>query len=102
LLPGPTALVVGFSKGGQLRVEGITDEFATLVKTNDSLAKLDAVVKGHMDDSFEIRDENVNATVRNNNKKDQADGDAADSSALTITTGRGRNNNMTSAKKLKK
>jgi hypothetical protein len=103
LLPGPTALVVGFSKGGQLSVEGITDEFATLVKTNDSLAKLDAVVKGHMDDSFEIRDENVNVTVRNNNnKKDQADGGAADSSALTTTAGHGRDNKMASGKKLKK
>ena len=107
LLPGPTALVVGFSSAFQrtnhstLRVEAITDEFATLVKTNDSMAKLDAVVQGHMDDSFQIRDENVNATVRNNNKKDQVDdGDAADSSALCNNMA--KRGNGTSAKKLKK
>jgi hypothetical protein len=64
ILPGPTAMVVGFtstskvggsvsmgvSKGGinqsQLRIEAITDEFATLVKTNDSMVQLDAVVQG--------------------------------------------------------
>merc|ERR1712194_587892 len=38
ILPGPTALVVGLSKGGQLKVEGITDEFATLAKAKDVMA----------------------------------------------------------------
>jgi hypothetical protein len=38
--------------GNFLAVEGITDEFTILVKTKDSLAKLDAVVKGHLDDRF--------------------------------------------------
>lgn len=60
LLPGPTALVVGLSKGGQLRVEGITNEFATFVKTQDVMAKLDAVVEGEMDEGFRVQDENVN------------------------------------------
>jgi hypothetical protein len=54
----------GFSKTGQLRVEGITDEFARLVKTQDIMAKLDAVVEGEMDDGFQVRDENVNVADR--------------------------------------
>ena len=62
ILPGPTAMVIGLSKGRQLKVEGITDEFSRLVKTQDVMAKLDAVVRGDMDDGFLVRDENVNAS----------------------------------------
>lgn len=65
ILPGPTAMVVGLSKGGQLRVEGITDEFATLQKTKDVMATLDAVVHGEFDEGFKIRDENVNKKKSN-------------------------------------
>ena len=65
ILPGPTALVVGLSKGGQLRVEGVTNEFATFVKTQDIMAKLDAVVEGEMDDGFTVQDENVNKAKAN-------------------------------------
>lgn len=60
-------MVVGFTgllKTGQLKVEGITDEFSRLVKTQDIMAKLDAVIEGEMDDGFNVRDENVNATAR--------------------------------------
>ena len=67
ILPGPTAMVVGLSKGGQLRVEGITDEFATLQKTKDVMATLDAVVHGEFDEGFKIRDENVNKKKSNEN-----------------------------------
>ena len=70
LLPGPTALIVSLSKGGQLRVEGITDEFATLVKTQDVMAKLDGVVEGEMDDGFGVRDENVNRSTKHQDATD--------------------------------
>jgi hypothetical protein len=78
ILPGPTAMVVGFTSSvgfgrstsapTRLHVEGITDEFVTLVKTNDSMLQLDAIVKGNMDiSSFQVHDENVNRT---SSKKD--------------------------------
>ena len=60
-------MVVGLSKGGQLRVEGITDEFVTLQKTKDVMASLDAVVHGEFDDGFKIRDDNVNKKREDNN-----------------------------------
>jgi hypothetical protein len=63
ILPGPTALVVGFAKGG-LKVESITDEFSRLYKTQDVMAQLAAVVQGTMDESFRVHDENVNARNR--------------------------------------
>ena len=72
ILPGPTALVVGF-KSGHLKVEGITDEFARLVKTQDVMAKLDAVVQGNMDDGFHVEDENVNR-IRNDKQKQDGNG----------------------------
>mmetsp|Transcript_10571 Transcript_10571/g.20909 ORF Transcript_10571/g.20909 Transcript_10571/m.20909 type:complete len:350 (-) Transcript_10571:342-1391(-) len=80
LLPGPTCMVVGFPssfgfkkkeltatatgdrhvedispsiKVGTLRVEGITDEYATLVQIADHMKKLDAVVTGNHNDSDE-------------------------------------------------
>ena len=53
ILPGPTALVVGMSKGfgggagsGEMRVDCITDEFVHLVKTKDVMAQLDAIYEG--------------------------------------------------------
>ncbi len=51
--------MLGFSRG-QLKAEAITDEFSRLVKTQDIMAKLDAVVKGEMDDGFRVREDNVN------------------------------------------
>lgn len=43
-------------------MEGITDEFATLTKTQDVMASLDAVVHGEFDEGFRVQDENVNKT----------------------------------------
>lgn len=61
LLPGPTAMLVGLSKGKQLRLEGITDEFASLVQTSDVMAKLDAIVTGaELDEGYKYVEENVN------------------------------------------
>ena len=46
-------------------MEGVTNEFATFVKTQDIMAKLDAVVEGEMDDGFTVQDENVNKAKAN-------------------------------------
>lgn len=59
--PGPTALVVSVLKTGQLKVDSITDEFVTLHQSQDTMAKLNAVVKGDMDEGYDVVDENVNA-----------------------------------------
>ena len=75
LLPGPTCLVVGFpqsfgarkkdsttdgeplreetgdKEARTLRVEGLVDEYATLVQIDDHMKKLDAVVIEHTDET---------------------------------------------------
>ena len=80
LLPGPTCLVVGFpqsfgakrkdstteangqpileeedgkEESGKLRVEGILDEYATLVQIDDHMKKLDAIVTENHNDNTE-------------------------------------------------
>lgn len=73
--PGPTAMVVALNRDGQFKVEAITDEFVTLdadTKT-DVMAKLDAVVKGDMDDSYKYREENVNARKRGKKGGEEAE-----------------------------
>ena len=93
ILPGPTALVVGF-KSGHLKVEGITDEFARLVKTQDVMAKLDAVVQGNMDDGFHhVEDENVNRTRNNDKQQSSQDGNGSEEqqpSSKAPTKGKGK------------
>mmetsp|Transcript_21131 Transcript_21131/g.29853 ORF Transcript_21131/g.29853 Transcript_21131/m.29853 type:complete len:202 (-) Transcript_21131:33-638(-) len=96
--PGPTAMVLAFAKQGfgpsdkqtkeRLKVDSITDEFLTLTKTQDTMAKLDAVVKGKMDDGYSVRDENVNDSSANEVKnadqnKNNASDKKRDSSANT-------------------
>mmetsp|Transcript_7304 Transcript_7304/g.16158 ORF Transcript_7304/g.16158 Transcript_7304/m.16158 type:complete len:337 (-) Transcript_7304:25-1035(-) len=64
--PGPTAMVVALTRDGQFKVEAITDEFVTLdtnTRTN-VMDKLNAVVKGDMDESYNVRDDNVNANAK--------------------------------------
>lgn len=58
--PGPTAMVVALGKSGHLKVDSVTDEFVTLQKTSDVMAKLDAVVKGSMDEGYNVVDDDVN------------------------------------------
>jgi hypothetical protein len=85
LLPGPTAMLVALTKGKQLRVEGLTDEFATLVQTQDVMAKLDAIVTGaQMDDGYKVVEENVNRVERN-----KGDGGNAESQKGGTDTKRG-------------
>lgn len=66
--PGPTALIASVNKTGQLKVESLTDEFVTLEKTHDVMARLDAQVKGDMDEGYgaggHANDANVNAPAR--------------------------------------
>ncbi|KAL9183224.1 hypothetical protein ACHAXT_005011 [Thalassiosira profunda] len=75
--PGPTAMVVALNRDGRFKVEAITDEFVTLdadTKT-DVMAKLDAVVRGDMDDSYKYREENVNARKRGKKGEEAEEGD---------------------------
>ena len=59
-------MIASINKGGQLKVEAITDEFVTLEKTHDVMARLDAQVEGDMDEGYSSRrhDANVNAPER--------------------------------------
>jgi hypothetical protein len=85
--------VVGFSRG-QLKAEAITDEFSRLVKTQDVMAKLDAVVMGEMDDGFRVREDNVNYLGRNAAKENQA---AAKETKASTTTGSSRKKRASSS-----
>ena len=69
-------MVVALTRDGQFKVEAITDEFVTLDTTTrtDVMAKLDAVVKGDMDDTYKVREENVNVNSKKKGKKDDDDG----------------------------
>lgn len=43
-----------------MKVDAITDEFVSLTKTTDVMAKLNAVVKGSMDESYKVVDDDIN------------------------------------------
>lgn len=97
--------MVGFSRG-QLKAEAITDEFSRLVKTQDIMAKLDAVVKGEMDDGFRVREDNVNYLGRNSTKEKQASAQETKASSTTGSSKKKRASSSTpggtaSAKKRK-
>jgi hypothetical protein len=62
--PGPTAMILAL-RGGELKVDAMTDEFVSLAKTIDVMAKLNAVVQGSMDASYNIVDDDINK--RNHN-----------------------------------
>jgi hypothetical protein len=66
---GPTALVLVVGKTGQLKVDAITDEFVILEKTQDVMAKLNAVVKGNMDDGYNVVEENVNINKKGERRR---------------------------------
>ena len=71
LQAGPTCIVASMHPligENIIKVESITDEFVTLHKTGDQLKLLDAVVeKGDLDDSFLVKDTNVNLRERGSN-----------------------------------
>ena len=67
-------MIVALNRDGKFKVEAITDEFVTLdtnTKT-DVMAKLDAVVKGDMDESYMYQEINVNRKKKG--KDDEEDG----------------------------
>lgn len=85
IFPGPTALVlvVTNSTNGAadpyLKVEGITDEFCSLVKTGDAMAKMNAAVQDAMEDYYNYEDEDVNRTTKTDSAAaDTAEGSKAD------------------------
>jgi hypothetical protein len=47
-------------RGGEMKVDAITDEFVSLTKTTDVMAKLNAVIKGSMDASYKVVDDDIN------------------------------------------
>ena len=83
LQAGPTCIIASMHPligENIIKVESITDEFVTLQQTGDQLAQLDGVVeKGNLDDSFTVRDHNVNSRDRGGGSNaHQNDDDDAD------------------------
>ena len=69
-------MIVALNRDGKFKVEAITDEFVTLdtnTKT-DVMAKLDAVVKGDMDESYMYQEINVNRKKKG--KDEEEDGNS--------------------------
>jgi sRNA-binding protein len=69
LVPGPTAMLATLcydeQHQQQLRLEAITDEFCPLYKTQDTMAKLDALIlKGELDESYRLQEEDVNISAK--------------------------------------
>ena len=65
--PGPTVLIgsiIPNNDGKMMKVDCITDEFCSIKKTGDVMAQLEAVVEGDMDESYQIREDNVNSKVK--------------------------------------
>ena len=70
-------MIVALNRDGKFKVEAITDEFVTLdtnTKT-DVMAKLDAVVKGDMDESYMYKEINVNKKKKGKDD-DEEDGNS--------------------------
>ena len=71
--PGPTCLVASMHPmigENVMKIESISDEFITIQKTGDQFMQMDAIVdKGELDDSFVVKDTNVN---RRSSAKDAA------------------------------
>jgi hypothetical protein len=92
LFPGPTALLLAVTTSSTvdgnpyLKVEGITDEFCSLVKTGDAMAKMNAAVQRGMcaDHYYHYEDEDVNRTT--GARTDTATADVAAAGATATTT----------------
>jgi hypothetical protein len=82
LQAGPTCIIASMHPligENIIKVESITDEFVTLQQTGDQLAQLDGVVeKGNLDDSFIVRDHNVNSRDRDRGGGSNAHADQND------------------------
>lgn len=68
MFPGPTALVlavnINTNADPYLKVEGITDEFCSLFKTGDVMAKMEEAVQHGMEEHFHYEDEDVNRSAK--------------------------------------
>lgn len=99
--PGPTAMIVALNRDGKFKVEAITDEFVTLdtnTKT-DVMAKLDAVVKGDMDESYMYQEINVNKKKKGKGDDDE-DGTKKTGKKRAASSG-GAKGNATKKRKVK-
>ena len=93
-------MIVALNRDGKFKVEAITDEFVTLdtnTKT-DVMAKLDAVVKGDMDESYMYQEINVNKKKKG--KDDEEDGTKKIGKKRAASTG-GAKGNATKKRKVK-
>ena len=80
-------MIVALNRDGKFKVEAITDEFVTLdtnTKT-DVMAKLDAVVKGDMDESYMYQEINVNKKKKG--KDDEEEGTKKTGKKRAASTG---------------
>jgi len=85
-------MIVALNRDGKFKVEAITDEFVTLdtnTKT-DVMAKLDAVVKGDMDESYMYQEVNVNRKKKG--KDDEEEGTKKSSKKRPASTGGSKGN----------
>ena len=93
-------MIVALNRDGKFKVEAITDEFVTLdtnTKT-DVMAKLDAVVKGDMDESYMYQEINVNRKKKG--KDDEDDGTKKIGKKRAASSG-GAKGNATKKRKVK-
>ena len=68
---GPTVLIgsmIPSKDGRMIKVDCVTDEFCSIKKTGDVMAQLEAVVEGDMDESYQIREDNVNLKSKDSPK----------------------------------
>ena len=115
LHPGPTMFIASMHPKigtNTLKIECVTDEFATLVQTANVMDSLDAIVeKGDMDQSYRVLDDNVN--LKSNGKDDDKKGGTDEKNLLNVndgknlgkkrkSVGRGGNNNFISRGKKKR
>jgi len=70
--PGPTVMVLSHTGDDKLKVDAVTNEFVTLSKVTNVMAKLNAVmVQGEMDDGYKVVDDNVNVNKKTAEEKEK-------------------------------
>ena len=68
---GPTVMILAATNQQQLKVDAVTDEFVTLTKRQDVMAKLNAVVSGNVD-SYQEGGDDENAEELRAKSKEEA------------------------------
>ena len=95
-------MIVALNRDGKFKVEAITDEFVTLdtnAKT-DVMAKLDAVVKGDMDESYMYQEINVNRKKKGKDDEEEGTSTKKIGKKRAASTG-GAKGNATKKRKVK-